>query len=277
MTDPMRTARSAARESSYTARTRPLWLAWVGAVTGALLAVLFWMPAAWLTGQVGRATQQRVVLEDARGTVWTGSARLLLSGGEGSRDAAALPGRVDWRLRPRWNGVWLELQAGCCTRAPIEVTAQPRWGGANVQVGPVNTRWPLGLLGGLGTPWNTVQLQGELDLSSSGLQWTWVAGRLDTTGQLRMQAMDVTSRLSTLRPLGSYLLEYAAPGLGQSPRLTLSTLSGSLVLTGQGQWVGPRLRFNGEATAVEGREVALDNLLNIIGRRLGTRSVITVG
>ena len=35
--------------------------------------------------------------------------------------------------------------------------------------------------------------------------------------------------------------------------------------------------FTGEATAAPGREAALANLLNIIGRRNGARSVITVG
>jgi general secretion pathway protein N len=37
------------------------------------------------------------------------------------------------------------------------------------------------------------------------------------------------------------------------------------------------LRFRGEATAAEGDEGALDNLLNIIGRRQGARSVISIG
>lgn len=257
--------------------SRSYRLAWIGALTGGLLAVLFWMPAHWLTGMVNRAAQQRLVLEDARGTVWTGSARLLVSGGEGSRDVAALPGRVDWRLRPSFTGAWLELQANCCTRAPVQIEWSPRWNGAVVRVGSLQLRWPLGLLAGLGTPWNTVQLQGSMDMGSTGLNLAWDAGRLQATGALRMEATDVGSRLSTLRPLGSYLMELAALGPGQEPTLTLKTLNGNLLLSGQGQWVGSRLRFSGEAVAVEGREAALDNLLNIIGRRSGARSIITVG
>ncbi len=267
--------RSPAVAAPAGSRTRRL--AWFGALTGGLLAIVFWMPAHWLTGVVNRASQQRVVLEDARGTVWTGSARLLVSGGEGSRDVAALPGRVDWRLRPTFTGAWLELQSTCCTRVPVEIDASPRWNGAVLQVGSLQLRWPMGLLAGLGTPWNTVQLQGNLDMNSDGLTLAWDSGRLQATGQVRMEATDVASRLSTLRPLGSYLLELVAPGPGQDPSLSLKTLSGNLILTGQGQWVGARLRFSGEATAVEGREAALDNLLNIIGRRSGARSIITVG
>ena len=46
---------------------------------------------------------------------------------------------------------------------------------------------------------------------------------------------------------------------------------------GQGQWVGARLRFTGDAQAAPGREATLDNLLNIIGRRAGPRALITLG
>ena len=47
--------------------------------------------------------------------------------------------------------------------------------------------------------------------------------------------------------------------------------------TGTGQWVGGRLRFEGVASAAPDRLEALSNLLNIIGRRDGARSVIKVG
>ena len=62
-----------------------------------------------------------------------------------------------------------------------------------------------------------------------------------------------------------------------TPGLELSTLQGPLLLSGQGQWVGQRLRFTGEARATPEREAALSNLLNIIGRRNGARSVISIG
>ena len=55
------------------------------------------------------------------------------------------------------------------------------------------------------------------------------------------------------------------------------TTAGALQVTGQGQWVGPTLRFRGEAAAADDAEQALNNLLNIIGRRQGKRSIITIG
>jgi general secretion pathway protein N len=37
------------------------------------------------------------------------------------------------------------------------------------------------------------------------------------------------------------------------------------------------MRFRGEARAAEGQEAALANLLNIIGRRQGATSLISIG
>ena len=59
--------------------------------------------------------------------------------------------------------------------------------------------------------------------------------------------------------------------------MQLSTLSGALLLSGEGQWLGERLRFTGEASAAEGQAQNLSNLLNIIGRRDGTRSLLSLG
>jgi general secretion pathway protein N len=41
--------------------------------------------------------------------------------------------------------------------------------------------------------------------------------------------------------------------------------------------VGQRLHFQGEASASPERETALSNLLNILGRRQGPRSIISFG
>ena len=58
---------------------------------------------------------------------------------------------------------------------------------------------------------------------------------------------------------------------------TLQRPEGPLRLQGEGQWTGARLRFRGTAQADGGQEAALANLLNIIGRRQGALSVISIG
>jgi general secretion pathway protein N len=258
-----------------TSPPRAPW-AWAGAgvALGLLLAILLFAPARWLTRAVERATEGRVVLADARGTVWSGSAQLMLAGGPGSTDAVALPTRVDWRLSPRWNGLAAQLASACCTTQPVSLRWQPRWGGALVSLHDSASHWPAGLLVGLGTPWNTLQFEGELQLATQGLSVEWAQGRLAVAGRAELTAQRMSSRLSTLRPMGSYRITLLG---GATPALQLDTLEGSLQLAGSGQWVGSRLHFRGEASAAPDREGALSNLLNIIGRRNGPRSIITIG
>ena len=69
------------------------WAA-LGLCLGALPALALWAPARWLAAGVQQASGGQLQLQQAQGTVWTGSARLVLTGGAGSEDQAALPGRV---------------------------------------------------------------------------------------------------------------------------------------------------------------------------------------
>jgi general secretion pathway protein N len=243
-------------------------------VLGLVAALILFAPARWLASAVGRQSDGRILLVDPLGTVWNGSARVLLTGGAGSTDATALPTRLDWRLRPRWDGVAAELASSCCMQQPLAVRLKKRWGGAHLEIADRQSQWPAALLGGLGTPWNTLQFDGGLRLETQGLSVEWVTGRLAVAGRAELTAQRLSSRLSTLRPMGSYRITLLG---GQTPTLQLETLEGSLQLSGNGQWVGSRLRFSGVASAAPERESALSNLLNIIGRRSGARSVITIG
>lgn len=268
-----RRARVAGGTTGAGARSPWAWAA-LGATVGLLLALLLFAPAQWLASRVAAATAGRVLLPDARGTVWNGSARLVLTAGPGSSDAAALPSRVEWRLRPAWAGVRLALRADCCTPAPLSVVSRMGWRRTTLEVANGQSQWPAALLAGLGTPWNTLQFEGELALSTQALSLEWTEGRVSVAGRAELLAQRMSSRLSTLRPMGSYRLVLSG---GAVPALQLSTIEGDLQLSGSGQWVGSRLRFSGEASASPEREAALANLLNIIGRRNGARSIITIG
>lgn len=271
-----RTAPAARTRRGAPAGGRSAWgWALAGALLGALPALAVFAPAQWLASTVARASGGQVQLAQARGTVWNGSAQLVLTGGLDSQDAAALPGRLNWQLRPTWGGgVRALVRAACCTPEPLRLQVQPRWGGAQLTVQDNQSQWPAALLTGLGTPWNTLQLQGQLALHTSGLNAEWASGRMLLAGQLQLDALALSTRLSTLRPMGSYRLLLEG---GAVPTLQLTTLDGALQMQGSGQWVGKRLRFEGEATAEPEREAALSNLLNIIGRRRGARSLITLG
>jgi general secretion pathway protein N len=239
-----------------------------------LLTTVLFAPAAWLAVRVQSASGGQVLLKDARGTVWNGSAQLTLTGGAGSSDSSTLPGRLAWRVQPLWGELRAAVFADCCMQTPLTLDVLPRWGGLKVRLQDQRSQWPALLLTGLGTPWNTIRAEGQLALSSQGFGLEWIHGRLALQGQLQLDAIDVASRLSTLRPMGSY--RFVVDG-GETPRLRLSTTQGALQLSGSGQWTDGRLRFVGEASAAPERLDALANLLNIIGRREGARSIIQVG
>ncbi len=253
-----------------------------GAVVGALAGLVGFAPAAWLATALASATADRLLLTDARGTLWSGSALPVLTGGPGSRDASALPGRLEWSLA--WRGLLFELRArqACCLRGEVRALIRPGLGRVSVQVLPAESttigQWPAAWLNGLGTPWNTLQLGGTLRLTSPGLNVEWVQGRLRFSGEAALDVANASSRVATLDALGSYRLTLRGDAASaDASTLTLITVDGALRLSGQGEWTGTGLRFRGEAQAADGSETALNNLLNIIGRRQGARSVISIG
>ena len=115
-------------------------------------------------------------------------------------------------------------------------------------------------------------------LVSPALKLESAQGRWVVEGRADMELVSVSSRLTTLETLGSYKLtltgDAATPGTSQ---LSLTTQDGALQLSGQGTWGPGGVRFRGEASAAATDEAALSNLLNIIGRRDGAKSVITIG
>jgi general secretion pathway protein N len=258
-----------------------------GVVLGAMVALPLAAPAHWLAHAVADASGQRLLLADARGRWWQGDAVLVLSAGADSRDAAALPGRTQWRFG--WDrGLVAQVQQSCCTEAPLRLRVVPGFSQWRAELlpavasGPAATQWlaqwPAAWLVGLGTPWNTLQPAGSLRLASpQGLVGTRVAGQWQLQGSASIDLEGLSSRLSTLDPLGSYRLKIEGGASAEPARLELSTLQGSLRLSGQGQWTATGLRFRGEARAAEGSEAVLNNLLNLIGRRQGPLAVITIG
>jgi general secretion pathway protein N len=264
-------------------KSRGAALRWsiAGLVVGLIVALIAFAPAAWLTGYIASATGERVLLSDARGTVWSGSAVVVVTGGPGSRDAASLPGRIEWTLAPHGLGFELQARHACCLNGNVVLQIRPGFGRMTVALVPPSGwvgQWPSAFLGGLGTPWNTLQLGGTARLVSPGLTIESVQGRVLVSGRADLDLIGVSSRITTLETLGSYRMSLsgdpANPGVSL---LNLTTTEGALQLNGTGSWGPSGVRFRGEASAGSADEGALSNLLNIIGRRNGARSVISIG
>ena len=260
---------------------------------GMLGALVAEMPASWVASHLNSSPASRLQLLDARGTLWNGSAQLALAGGADSRDRLALPGRLAWSLGWRRAetpqppsterlpfGPTLTLRHSQAMPQPAAVHIGLGWQqlSLNWMLAPGQTASMLALpaawLAGLGAPWNTLHPGGELQLSVKRLVLRLQSGTPPEFDlDLHLALRDLNSRVSTLPVLGSYGLH--AQGR-QELNLSLNTQDGSaLILEGRGLWRrGGRLEFQGIAQAATGQEAALSNLLNIIGRRDGPRSLI---
>ena len=138
-------------------------------------------------------------------------------------------------------------------------------GGAASANGAVTPLLPADGLGGLGAPLNTVAPTGSMRLSWSTLQLALEKQQFSAVGRTTLQMTDMASRLSSLRPLGSYELDF--DWQGQQATLTLRSIKGPLLLDGSGSLQQGRMQFSGQAQAAAGYEETLASLLNLLGQR----------
>lgn len=270
------------RRTGHPPQARRAW-PWVaaGAVLGALGGLVWQAPASWLTEAVAEASGRRLLLAEARGTVWAGSAVAVLTAGPGSRDASALPGRLQWSLAPGLGALHLTLAHDGSIARPWQVAVEPGFGRLRLRWPPGHTelaRWPASWLAGLGLPFNALRPGGVLRLSSQDLAVESAQGRWRVQGRARLEVLAFQSVLSPLDSLGSYQVDLSGPAQGSdATAVQLTTLQGPLRLQGSGQWVGAGLRFRGEATADPEARPMLNNLLNLLGPRRGDLALLAIG
>jgi len=285
-----------------------------GAAIGLVVGVVAMLPASLLANAVASATGDQFLLAEAEGTVWSGSAITVLTGGQGSHDASVLPTRLEWKLRPRWNGLSLHLTQDCCLAHGMDLSVRRTLDAWQVNViGPDEVgkpaapaapgtpggsadeaalagatplgQWPMGWLEGRGFPWNTIHPGGVLTLSTHNLSFALKGGHWSTLGSAQVEIRQASSRLTSLDSLGTYRVliqpdssTQIRPGDGATRSLVwISTIEGALQIKGRGLIGATGLRVRAEASAAPGAEAALDNLLNLIGRRNGALSVISIG
>lgn len=236
------------------------WLAVALLSCGITLVAM--MPAAWIAPQFAKATQGHVNLIDPSGSLWNGSATLMLAAGSDATAGTLLPGRIEWHTAfwPLFAGrVSMRMRHTRAMPEPVTVEASPR--SAMLSSGDIAV--PAALLTGLGAPFNTLDLHGAVDLAWS--DWRVINGH--SFGTMTVTLVDVTSRVSQVKPLGSYRVVFQAQGA--SSTIDLSTLKGPLMLSGHGTLSGGATAFHGEASAQPEARDNLAGLLNVIGRPTG--------
>ena len=248
-----------------------------GALVGACFALVTQAPASWLANLTANASQHRFVLQNAQGTALRGSAIALLADG---KFGAPLPTRLHWDFSIGFDSLLMrpviraQIKSECCTPEPVQLAMSWGWQGIRIDFANQPSQWPARWLVGLGSPWNTVQPEGSMQLRTENLVWQSNAGAPKFEGLAELTLSQLATPLSTLRPLGTYRLRVQG---GDTMALTLATVEGGLQLNGNGQWINGRLRFRGEARAQPAFEAALSNLLNILGQRQGAISKMELG
>lgn len=252
---------------TYWMRRLRVALPWmVVAVLSNAAVLLTLLPAAWITPQFAKQTRGHVNLVDPVGSLWHGSATLMLAAGSDMSAATLLPGRIEWRTAfwPLFTGrVRMTMRQSEAMPEPITVDATPR----SATITPGTIAVPASLLSGLGAPFNTLDLQGNVQLSWSD----WRSFNKEAFGQLTVMLNDVSSRVSLVKPLGSYRLVFQAQGA--SSTLDLTTVKGPLTLTGSGTVSAVSTSFHGSASAAPEAHDNLAGLLNLLGRPSGPDTV----
>ncbi|MFM0181658.1 type II secretion system protein N [Paraburkholderia aspalathi] len=252
---------------TYWMRRLRVALPWLAvALLANAVVMLTLLPAAWITPQFGRQTHGHVNLVNPTGSLWHGSATLMLAAGSDMSAATLLPGRIEWRTAfwPLFTGrVRMTMRHSEAMPDPITVDATLR----SATITPGALAVPASLLSGLGAPFNTLDLQGDVRLAWSD----WRSFNQEAFGQLTVTLNDVSSRVSLVKPLGSYRLLFQAQGV--SSTLDLTTLKGPLMLTGNGTVSAVSTSFRGTASAAPEARENLAGLLNLLGRPSGPDTV----
>lgn len=256
------------------------WLAFLAAgflsVVGTIAA---FAPAGIGDWALDRATNGRLRLADATGSIWNGQGTLVLAEPAEGADATVrrstvsgvvVPGRLSWQVRG------LPLLVGLLDATiSMESMSQPlRLSGSFGELRGTASSLDLPALdlGKLGSPWNTIRPTAALAVRWEG--FTIRQGLFD--GKLAIELRDAASAMTPVRPLGSYRVDVT--GTGSRAELSIATLSGPLRLAGKGVWDQKGgLRFTAEAEPEEAERARLQSFLALIGRREGEKTVIKIG
>ena len=248
----------------------------LAALAGLAVAVIGFAPASLADRGLRAATQGRLALAEAEGTIWRGSARLVLVDTAGNEHTAgvlpgvAVPGRMRWQI----HGLPLLIGSLQATVRLDGMSDDIRveGGPGELRIGRGELSLPAVDLGRLGSPWNTVRPSGALALRWDGL--TLRPGRFD--GRANIELREMASALTPVRPLGSYRINVA--GEGPRAKLDIETLQGPLTLEGSGTWTNRGgVQFTALASADPQQRERLRTLLGLIGRQQGDKTMIQIG
>ena len=229
------------------------WLLAIGLVAYAL-ALVANAPATLVDANLQRASNGRLRLAEARGTVWSGAGRIEI------REAGGRTGvgrNVAWRVAPEslvrghlLCEIGLEEAAG---RIPVMLSF------SRIELSSAEVSLPAAVLGLAEPKLMPLGLTGEVLIQAREVAFA----KDDMKGAAILRWRSAGSALTSLSPLGEY--ELRLDGTGAMVHAALSTVSGPLQLDGKGSWKhGHSIVFRGTARVPAEHRQQLAPLLRLI-------------
>jgi general secretion pathway protein N len=194
----------------------------LGAFAAALIALA---PATLLDTRLARASDGRLRLAEARGSLWSGSGWIEIRDAQGKAGVAK---RLTWRVLPASllrGKLVAEVELDQAAK-PFTVTMSP----SRIEIADAGISLPAAALG-LGMPrLAPLRLTGDVLVKIPHLSLE--RGRVDGDATLQWQAAG--SALTPVSPLGDYEVQLKAAG--RAVHAALRTLEGPLQLEGKGTW-----------------------------------------
>jgi len=221
------------------------------------------LPATLLDAALRSASEGRLRLAEARGTLWSGTGQLE------ARDASGRAGvakAVVWRFVPQSllrGRAGFEIGIDDSSRRFLVAIAPSR-----IEIADAEVSLPADLLGLAVPRLAPLRLAGELSLRVARLS---IAKREGVQGTATLQWRAASSALTPVAPLGDYDLRLE--GNGSAVRASLRTLAGPLRLEGSGSWTpGGNPAFLVVARVAPEYREPLEPLLRLIAVERGDES-----
>lgn len=226
-----------------------------GVALGAFaLGLLGMAPASLVDYALQQATDGKLRLAEARGTLWSGAGQLE------ARDwlqRTAVARSIAWRVQPVYF-----LRGQLRSEIMLDQAAKPfplTLSRSRIEVADADINLPAAALG-LGEPkLAPLKLTGDVLLHVTRL----ALARDSIEGNATLQWRGAGSSFTRISPLGDY--ELRLDGEGTTVRATLRTLQGPLELEGKGSWTsGARPAFLGAARIPPEQRQQLSPLMRMI-------------
>jgi len=227
------------------------------------LGLVATLPATLLDAALSSASEGRIRLAEARGTLWSGAGQLEARDASGRAGAAK---SVTWRFVPqsllRGRALFEIRFDDSSGRFPVALSP------SRIEIADAEVSLPAGLLGFAVPRLAPLRLTGEISLKVSRMS---IAKREGVQGAATLQWRAAGSALTPVAPLGDYDLRI--DGNGNAVRASLSTLDGPLRLEGSGAWSpGGNPTFLAIARVAPESRLLLEPVLRLISVERGDGS-----